>query len=89
MDVRVGSTLGQIGPKRYKYVPFSASQNVLKVIFKSPRFVLFGSNLPQFGATLTCQVQTTEISFLSVKPTAGMWWMLHFTADVGIKAEKM
>ena len=48
MDVRLGSTLGQIGPKRYKYVTFSASQNVLKVIFKSPRFVLFGANLVNF-----------------------------------------
>ena len=35
--------LGQIG---------SASQNVLKLILKSPRFVPFGANLTQFGCKI-------------------------------------
>ena len=54
------SKLGQIGIQigqiwdflRSVSVHFgSGSQNVLKLIFKSPKFVPFGANLTHFGAT--------------------------------------
>jgi len=52
-DVRVGPKLGQIGPKwdflRSISVHFgSSSQNVLTLIFKSPRLDPFVANLIQF-----------------------------------------
>ena len=40
-DIQIGS-----------YWPQMASQNVLKLILKSPRFVPFGANLTQFGCQM-------------------------------------
>ena len=56
-SIQIGSDWSQMGQiwdfLRSVSVHFgSASQNVLKLILKSPRFVPFGTNLTQFGSQI-------------------------------------
>ena len=57
-DVKFGIQIGSDWPQMGQILEFlrsvslhfgSVSQNILKLILKSPRFVPFGANLTQFG----------------------------------------